>query len=109
MSSINQYIDLLNANREAIDSHSAGALNAARQSALEALAGQRMPVKGDEDYEVTDLEEVFAADYGVNINRIEMAANPAEAFHCDVPNLSNGKSYPGSRARRCALRRNRSW
>ena len=44
MSSINQYIDLLNANREAIDSHSAGALNAARQSALEALAGQRMPV-----------------------------------------------------------------
>lgn len=88
MSSINQYIDLLNANREAIDSHSAGALNAARQSALEALAGQRMPVKGDEDYEVTDLEEVFAADYGVNINRIEMAANPAEAFHCDVPNLS---------------------
>ena len=88
MSSINQYIDLLNANREAIDSHSAGALNAARQSALEALAGQRMPVKGDEDYEVTDLEEVFAADYGVNINRIEMVANPAEAFHCDVPNLS---------------------
>lgn len=88
MSSINQYIDLLNANREAIDSHSAGALNAARQSALEALAGQRMPVKGDEDYEVTDLEEVFAADYGVNINRIEMAANLAEAFHCDVPNLS---------------------
>lgn len=88
MSSINQYIDLLNANREAIDSHSAGALNAARQSALEALAGQRMPMKGDEDYEVTDLEKVFAADYGVNINRIEMAANPAEAFHCDVPNLS---------------------
>ena len=32
MSSINQYIDLLNANRESIDSHSAGALNAARQS-----------------------------------------------------------------------------
>ena len=59
MSSINQYIDLLNANRESIDSHSAGALNAARQSALEALAGQRMPVKGDEDYEVTDLEEVL--------------------------------------------------
>ena len=32
MSSINQYIDLLNANHEAIDSHSAGALNAARLS-----------------------------------------------------------------------------
>ena len=51
MSSINQYIDLLNANREAIDSHSAGALYAARQSALEALAGPRMPGKGDDDYE----------------------------------------------------------
>mgnify|MGYP000434215670 CR=1 FL=1 len=55
MSSINQYIDLLNANREAIDSHSAGALNAARQSALEALAGQRMPVKGDDQPDQDEL------------------------------------------------------
>ena len=39
MSSINQYIDLLNANREAIDSHSAGALNAARHVAMERFGG----------------------------------------------------------------------
>lgn len=88
MSAINQYIELFNAQREAIDSHSAGALNRARNGALEALKGRQMPVKGDEDYEVTDLETVFAPDYGVNINRIEMGANPADAFHCDVPNLS---------------------
>ena len=88
MSAIDQYIGLFNDKREAIDSHSAGALNAARDAALAALQGQRMPVKGDEDYEVTDLEEVFAPDYGVNINRIEMVADPVDAFHCDVPNLS---------------------
>ena len=88
MSSINQYIELFNANRAVVESHSAGALNALRQPALEALEGQRMPVKGDEDYEVTDLEAVFAPDYGVNINRVDMGLNVAEACHCDVPNLS---------------------
>lgn len=88
MSAIDQYIELFTANRAVVDGHSAGALNALRQPALEALKGQRMPVKGDEDYEVTDLEEVFAPDYGVNINRVDMGLNVAEACHCDVPNLS---------------------
>lgn len=88
MTAINQYIELFKATREAIDAHSAGALNALRPKALEALEGARMPVKGDEDYEVTDLEEVYAPDYGVNVNRIDLGVNPAEAFHCDVPNLS---------------------
>lgn len=88
MSAINQYIDLYKENREIIDSHSAGILNEMRQPALDALSGASMPTKGDEDYEVTDIEKVFAPDYGVNIKQIELGANPAEAFKCDVPNMS---------------------
>lgn len=105
MSAIDQYIELFKANRAAIDAHSAPALNAMRGRALDALRGRRMPEKGDEDYEVTSLEAMFAPDYGVNINRIELGANPAEAFHCDVPNLStsmfflfNDTFHPGRNA-----------
>lgn len=88
MSSINQYIELYKENVEAVCGNSAGALNSARRSALEALDGASLPEKGDEDYEVTSLEDVFAPDYGVNVNRIDLGANPAEAFRCDVPNMS---------------------
>ena len=88
MSAIDQYIELYKANSKAICGHSAGVLNASRDAALKALEGAAMPEKGDEDYEVTSLEAMFAPDYGVNINRIDLGANPADAFRCDVPNMS---------------------
>lgn len=90
MSAIKQYIDLFRENRDAVCCHSADVLNKAREQAFESLTGGvlRLPRKGDEDYEVSDIEEIFAPDYGVNINRVELGANPAEAFHCDVPNMS---------------------
>ena len=71
MSSLKQYIDLFKENRATIDSHSIEAMNALRDKALEALEGKRLPVKGDENYEITDLEATFAPDYGVNINRFD--------------------------------------
>lgn len=105
MSAIDQYVELFQSNRDAVMAHSAGALNALRDDALRALSGARLPEKGDEDYEVTDLETVFAPDYGVNINRIDLGVNPADAFRCDVPNLStclffllNDAFFPGKNA-----------
>ena len=105
MSAIDQYINLYQANKDSLAKHSAGALNARRNDALNALAGRSMPQKGDEDYEVTDLEALFAPDYGVNINRIDLGVNPAEAFRCDVPNMStclffllNDTFFPGKNA-----------
>lgn len=88
MTSVNQYIELYKSQREALCGHSAGALNAEREEALRALEGRRMPKKGDEDYEVTDLEDVFAPDYGVNVNRIGCDSPIGDGFRCDVPNLS---------------------
>lgn len=83
-----QYIDLFVENRAAIDGHSAGALNALRDDALAALRDTRLPRKGDEDYEATDLETFFAPDYGINVNRLNVGGGLAEAFRCEVPNLS---------------------
>lgn len=89
MSAIDQYINLYRENRGAVESHSAPALNALRQGALAALekAG-RLPEKGDEGFEKTSVEKMFAPDFGVNINRLDIPVDVAAAFRCDVPNLS---------------------
>lgn len=88
MSSLNQYINLFKENRATIDTHSIPEMNVLRDAALAALDGKRLPVKGDENYEITDLESVYAPDYGVNINRYDFGADTANAFRCDVPNMS---------------------
>lgn len=93
MSAIKQYIDIFKAYGDSIDAHSAPVLNALRPDALAALENARMPRKGDEDYETTDLNEMFAPDYGLNINRVNLTADPAEAFRCDVPNMSTSPYY----------------
>ncbi|MGN0213926.1 MAG: Fe-S cluster assembly protein SufD [Muribaculaceae bacterium] len=88
MTSLQQYIDLYNANRDAIERNAPDAMNALRAQALSVLQHERLPRRGDENYEVTDIESMFAPDYGVNINRVDLSADPAEAFRCDVPNMS---------------------
>lgn len=88
MSALTQYINLYNENREVIEGNSPAPLNALRAKALQALDGASLPRRGDEDYEVTSLDEMFAPDYGVNIHRVQLGADPATAFRCDVPNMS---------------------
>ncbi len=89
MSAIDQYINLYRENREAVEANSAPALNTLRPTALASLekAG-RLPEKGDEGFEKTSVEKMFAPDYGVNINRVDIPVDVAAAFRCDVPNLS---------------------
>ncbi len=93
MSSIKQYIDLFEANRKDIDAHSPAVLNALRNEAFKSVDGKNMPTKGNENFEVTDLEAMFAPDYGVNVNRLEFGADPMDAFRCDVPNMSTWLYY----------------
>ena len=88
MSSLNQYIELFKGNRDTICSHSVEPMNALRDKALCALTDKVLPKKGDENYEITDIENIFAPDYGVNINRFDFGADTANAFRCDVPNMS---------------------
>ena len=98
MNALQQYIDLFDESRELIEQQSPELLNTMRRAAREQLQDARLPRKGSEDYEATDLEEVFAHDYGVNVNRLPFDADPGEAFHCDVPNLSTCLYYSSNDA-----------
>ncbi len=85
---LQQYIDLYDLQHAAIDAHAPAALNALRPAARRALDGAVLPRKGDDDYEATDMEQLLAPDYGVNVNRIAFASVPGHPFSCDVPNMS---------------------
>lgn len=89
MNALTQYIDLFRQNRAAIDAHSAPALNAARTAALALLEKVgRLPDRGDEGFEKTSVNDMFAPDFGVNIERRDLPADVAASFRCGVPNLS---------------------
>jgi len=98
MNALKQYIDLYDANRALLEEQSPALLNNQRRIARELLEHARLPRKGSEDYEATDLEAVFAHDYGVNVNRLPFEADPAETFHCDVPNMSTCLYYSSNDA-----------
>lgn len=91
--SLSQYLELFAQQRAAIEAASAPHCNALREAALAALTDAVLPRRGQEDYEATDLNAMFAPDYGVNINRVNLAHGFTPSFKCDVPNLSASPIY----------------
>jgi len=83
-----QYIELYEQARQMIFSHSAEAMNALRDQAFEHFKAQGFPSKKVERYKYTDMQALFAPDYGLNLNRLDIPVDPYQAFRCDVPNLS---------------------
>ena len=88
MSSEQQYIDLYEQARQMIFNHAPEPMNAVRDKAFEDFKTQGFPSRKVERYKYTDIDKVFAPDYGVNLNRLEIPVDPYQAFRCDVPNLS---------------------
>ena len=88
MSSEKQYTDLYEASRQMIFDHAAPVMNAVRDKAFDDFCAQGFPSKKAERYKYTDIDPLFAPDYGLNINRLNIPVNPYDAFKCDVPNLS---------------------
>ena len=88
MSSEKQYTDLYEASRQRIFDHAAPVMNAVRDKAFDDFRAQGFPSKKVERYKYTDIDQLFAPDYGLNINRLNIPVNPYDAFTCDVPNLS---------------------
>ena len=88
MNALKQYIDLYIAHADLIDLNSAEMINGRRREAFEALQRCKLPKKGSENYETTDLGAILEPDYGVNIGRVPIDVNPAASFHCGVPTLS---------------------
>lgn len=90
--SLEQYIQLYKENAATVNSGSAGVMNAMRPAALGALDGAMLPHRTG-GYERTSLREMFAPDFGVNIQRIGIPVNAAASFKCDVPNLSTLSAF----------------
>ena len=87
-SSEQQYIELYEQARQVIMDHAPEAMNAVRDQAFEDFRRQGFPSRKVERYKYTDLQALFAPDYGVNLSRLEIPVDPYQAFRCDVPNLS---------------------
>ena len=83
-----QYIELYEQARQLIIGNATEPMNAVRDEAFEDFRRQGFPSRKVERYKYTDLQQLFAPDYGVNVSRLEIPVDPYQAFRCDVPNLS---------------------
>ncbi|MBP5340032.1 MAG: Fe-S cluster assembly protein SufD [Prevotella sp.] len=88
MNSEQQYIDLYTEARKTIFGHSVETMNAVRDKAFDDFCRLGFPSKKVERYKYTDIQQLFAPDYGVNLGRLDIPVDPYQAFRCDVPNLS---------------------
>ncbi len=87
-SSEQQYIELYQQARQLICQHSSEVMNAQRDAAYERFAQMGFPTRKVERYKYTDIQALFAPNYGLNLNRLNIPVDPYQAFRCDVPNLS---------------------
>ena len=88
-----QYIALYEQCRQLICDHSADAMNSVRDEAFRRFAQKGFPTRKVERYKYTDMAQLFAPDYGVNLQRHHVSVDPYEAFKCDVPNLSTSMYF----------------
>ena len=80
MSIEQQYIDLFSQSEAMICRHSAVGLNAPRAKAFADFQAQGFPTRKLEKYKYTDVSKYFEPDYGLNLNRLSIPANPYEVF-----------------------------
>jgi hypothetical protein len=110
-----QYIDLYSQTRQMIAEHSAPALNALRDKAYEDFKRQGFPSRKVERYKYTDMQELFAPDYGLNINRIDIPSTLMMSSIAMCPTsallsiLSSMTSSTRKRCRRHNCPRASSW
>ena len=88
MSVEKSYIDIFSQNRALVDKGSAGIMNSLRDRALNCLAQYGLPHNKLEEYLHTDVSKWFEPDWGMNLARLDMPVDFAQAFKCSVPNLS---------------------
>ncbi len=93
MSNEKEYIEIFEKNRQLIESPCAPLLNRERSEAIERFKANGFPKENDEEYRHTSVVKLFAADYGMNLGRVEMQSSPGDLFSCDVPNLRTRQEY----------------
>ena len=88
MSVEKSYIDIFSQNRALVNKGSAGVMNSLRDAALKSLEQYGLPHSGLEEYLHTDVAKWFEPDWGMNLARLDIPVDFAQAFKCSVPNLS---------------------
>ncbi len=83
-----QYIQLFKDHRALLDKGSCAVMNTVRDAAALILAQKGLPSKRTEEYRYTDVQAVFAPDYGVNLQRLAPNVDAYATYKCNVPNLS---------------------
>lgn len=83
-----QYVDLYAHARAVIFQHGSPVMNGVRDAAFEDFKRLGFPSRKVERYRYTDMAVLFAPNYGLNLNRLDIPVKPNEAFKCSVPNLS---------------------
>ena len=89
--SLEQFRDLLRDHGAAIAMRTAASIADVRLRAADKLLNDSdiaFPQKGEDGYEYTDLNAMFATDMGVNVNRIPVTAAVEGLFRCGLPHLS---------------------
>lgn len=86
MNALTQYLDLYRSHRATVEANSPAALNAGREAAFRRLeAAGRLPERGDEGYAAVSVNEMFAPDYGMNIERRSLGNLPGRLSACAIP------------------------
>ena len=75
-----QYIDLFSQCEALICRHSSEVMNAPRAKAFADFERLGFPTTKQEKYKYTDMAKLFAPDYGLNLNRLDIPVNPYEVF-----------------------------
>ncbi|MBR4811377.1 MAG: Fe-S cluster assembly protein SufD [Bacteroidaceae bacterium] len=102
MSVEKSYIDIFSQNRALVDKGSAGIMNSLRDRALNCLAQYGLPHNKLEEYLHTDVSKWFEPDWGMNLARLDMPVDFAQAFKCSVPNLSTQLYFLANDAFACS-------
>src|SRR5574344_1498348 len=91
MAAEQQYIDIFLECGSAINKHSSELLNSKRAEAFENFKKNGFPTRKVEKYKYTDADELFAPDYGLNINRLDIPVNPYKVFKCEIDAILSSK------------------
>ena len=91
--STKQYVDLYSQTKELLNNHSSSLLNGKREKAIQDFESLGLPTQKLEDFKYTNVEKYFEPNFGVNLKRLTIPANPEEVFSCDVPDLDTVQSF----------------
>lgn len=92
VNSIEQYLRLFSLNASEINAGWSDALINLRRKAYEYLTRNRLPEVGDEGYEKTSLNDMFAPDLGVNIHNVDLIGAKIKQ-PCGVETFSSIKIF----------------